>query len=119
MSRKTLISIITGAAVFVIAMLLPYLGDKNFLWLTVSLLGESGTLYFISPAAMPLVLLLWFCAIYGLSNGYTAKKAAVTSDRYAKIGTVIGIINVVLLGFLSVLWPLIIWLIFGHPTTLY
>lgn len=121
MNKTALGSIIVGGLVFAVSLILPYMGNKNFLWFTIdgpNNFNSSGTLYLISPAAMPLVLLLWFCAIYGLMSGYFAKKAGIAADCYTKVGTAIGIINVVLLGLISVLWPLFTWLGMGHHTSL-
>lgn len=110
-------SIIIGSVVFVVSLILPYMGNRNFLWFTVSgsTFSQSGTLYLVSPAAMPLVLILWICAIYGLLSGYLAKKAGITSDCYTKVGAVISIINVLILGWLTILWPLFTWMMMGRP----
>jgi uncharacterized membrane protein HdeD (DUF308 family) len=121
MNKTSWGSIIIGAVVFVVSLILPFLGNRNFLWFTVSgpsYFGSSGTLYFINPIAMPLVLILWLAAVFGLYGSYSSKRASEAPNQHAKVGIIIGIINVLMLGLLTMIIPLLSWCILGRPASL-
>lgn len=120
MNKTALRSIVIGAAVFVISMVLPYLGHGDFLWFTVKgdYFDESELLYLVSPAAMPVLLILWLLGIYGLAVGYFARKAGEASDRFSNAGIVIGIVNILLLGWQTMILPLLSWIIWDRPVHL-
>lgn len=121
MDKTALRSIIFGLIVFVCSLALPYIGGQNFLWFTIrgtSYFGSSGTLYLVSPGAMPIVLILWILALSGLRDGYISRKANADPPYYAKLGFVIGIINSLILGWLTVVLPIFTWLVMGHVTSL-
>ncbi|MHB1000425.1 MAG: hypothetical protein ACYC27_14390 [Armatimonadota bacterium] len=121
MSKSVWRSFLPGVLVFICALILPYLGNRDFLWFTIdgsAHFASSGTLYLISPPAMPVVLILWVAALYGLVSGIASKRSDEKPLWTSKAGLVLGIANVLILGWMSIVWPLFTWWVMGSKWSL-
>ncbi len=114
--KPAFLSLTIGIVVFAVGIILPYLGGRNFLWFTIncqSLFGSSGAIYLVSPLAMPVVLITWYLSIVGFKYGCIARKNDEIPHWYSKAGFILGIVNFVILGWQTVLLPIISWSVNG------
>lgn len=119
MNRSAAASLVIGIVILALSVVLPYIGDRHFIWFTIngdSALGHSGVLYLISPLAMPVVLIMWYAAIKGFQFGRRAKSSGEISGWYPQAGFYIAIVNFVVLGIITIILPIITWVGTGYST---
>lgn len=119
MNRSAAISLITGVLVLVISISLPYFGGGHFLWFTINgatAFGKSGVLYLISPLAMPVVLIMWYGAVKGFQYGYQARSSENPDAWYNRMGFYLGIANFIVLGWNTIILPILSWVNTGYNT---